>query len=174
MRTWCCILLLPAIPVSVAAGGILAGETTTMGMMFLGPTLNTGDRSEVYRSGFDCGLAFHFSPYPNMAVGLQAGFGALRSRDFGQLSMFSIIPSLRIYVNPVDSGTNGFVGIGVGGGSISGTGRNENQFIIQFNGGPRFRTGDNSAFEIYVNFQVRQSDLSQNNISLIFSLAYHM
>lgn len=167
-----CVALIPAIILSVTAGCVIAGEVTSIGSMFFGPTLNTGDRSEVYRSGFDCGLAYHLSPYPNVAVGLQAGFGALRSRDFGQLSMFSLIPSFRMFVNPVDSDRNGFVGLGIGGGSISGTGRQETQFIIQFNGGPRFRIGERSSCEIYINFQVRQSDLSQNNISLIFALTY--
>jgi hypothetical protein len=172
MRGRTSIILQAAILFSLTASSASGGDLVSMGSMFIGPTLNTGDRSEVYRSGFDGGVAYHLSPFPNIAIGLQAGFGALRSRDFGQLSMFSIIPSFRMYVNPVDSGSNGFVGIGIGGGSISGTRVKEAQFIIQFNGGPRFRTGDRSAFEIYVNFQVRQSDLSQNNISLMFALTY--
>ncbi|MDD3643714.1 MAG: hypothetical protein PHQ19_09670, partial [Candidatus Krumholzibacteria bacterium] len=108
----------------------------------------------------------------NFAVGLQAGFGSLRSRDFGQLSMYSLIASSRMYVNPVDAGTNGFVGVGIGGGRISGTSIEETQFILQFNGGPRFIMGERSSFELYVNLQVRQSDLSQNNLSLVFSLTY--
>ena len=173
MCRWYSIILLLVILLLETAVGVAADEMTTIGLMFFGPTLNTGDRSEVYRSGFECGLAYHISPYPNISVGFQAGFGALRSRDFGQLSMFSLIPSFRMYINPVESGTNGFAGLGIGGGFISGTHIKENQFIIQFNGGPRFRIGENSAFEIYINFQVRQSDFSQNNISLILALTYH-
>jgi hypothetical protein len=166
------MILLAAILFPLTVGSASGGDRVSMGSMFIGPVLNIGDRSDVYRSGFDGGVAYHLSPFPNIAVGLQAGFGALRSRDFGQLSMFSVIPTFRMYVNPVDSSANGFIGLGIGGGSISGTRVKETQFIIQFNGGPRFRTGDHSALEIYVNMQVRQSDVSLNNISLMFALTY--